>query len=292
MGTYLILGAGPVARATAPHLLGRQHTVTVGTRSGSTIPGCTAITLDASDPAALTEHAAGCDSILICTNPAYHRWTQEWPPIIGAAIHAARYTGARIVLMGNLYPFGKPTGRITQDTAENPTETKGRVRAEAWHALATSGVQATELRASDYFGPDAGDTAHIGSRFRGAIEAGKTAHVVGNPNAKHSWSYLHDIGYCLAELATRPELSGRYWVGPNSGDATLQELAATLNPSARVKQIPTWALRLLGIFSPTIREVARVSYQHTSNYLMDDTALRDALDFTPTPLDVAWGTCA
>lgn len=287
MRTYLVLGAGPIGRATASSLVRRGHTVKVGTRSGTAVEGAQALTLDATDTAALTAAATGCDAVVICTNPPYHRWETDWPPVIESAIAAAKATGARLVLMGNLYPFGKPTGPMSAATPEAPTEAKGRVRQQLWRMLQASGVPAAELRASDYFGPHAGPGTQAGDRLFFPLLSGKTAWVVGRPDALHSWSFAPDIGECLAILATRSELSGRIWVGPKSGDATLRKLSQMISPTAAVRRIPNLAVAALGLFLPLIREIHRILYQHTETYVLDDSELRAAFEFTPTPLEEA-----
>lgn len=268
MSAFLILGAGPIGRAAAAALLDLGHKVTVGTRSGTRVPSTAALTIDAANTPALTSAAQGIDAMIICTNPPYHRWPVEWPPIIRSAISAAKATGARIVLMSNLYSYGKPAGRITDATPTAPTESKGRTRAELWDLLLAAhraaGIGVTELRASDYFGPDAGPNVHLGSRFLAPVRKGKTASIIGDPDAPHSWSYLPDIGRCLAILATR-----------------------RINPRAKVRQIPAALLAVVGLFSPLAREVRAIRYQFTEPFLLSDSELRAAFDFTPTPLEQA-----
>ena len=141
MARHLIIGAGPIGRATTTALQKRGHTVTIATRSGTRYGSAESVTLDATDTPALTRAATGCDSIIVCTNPPYHQWAKEWPPIIDSVVRAAVDTQARIVLMGNLYPFGRPTGPMTNATPENPTETKGQVRAGLWKTLTQAAKQ-------------------------------------------------------------------------------------------------------------------------------------------------------
>ena len=288
MARHLIIGAGPIGRATTTALQKRGHTVTIATRSGTRYGSAESVTLDATDTPALTRAATGCDSIIVCTNPPYHQWAKEWPPIIDSVVRAAVDTQARIVLMGNLYPFGRPTGPMTNATPENPTETKGQVRAGLWKTLTQAaeqhGILVSELRASDYFGDDAGPVTHLGDRFITPVRNGKTARVIGDPDALHSWSYLPDIGECLAILATTPELSGKYWVGPSSGNATMREITRRINPKASVKQLPPAMLKTIALFSPMVREVLAIHYQHTDTYILDDSELQRAFHFTPTPL--------
>ena len=131
MSTHLILGAGPTGRAAAHSLIRRNQQVKVGTRSRTPVPQCLSLRLDATDAAALATAATNCESIIVCVNPPYPEWPEEWPPIIESVIAAARATGSRIVLMGNLYPFGRQTRPFTGASLESPTEPKGATRAQA-----------------------------------------------------------------------------------------------------------------------------------------------------------------
>ena len=76
-----------------------------------------------------------------------------------AFLEVAERTGAGLVTVGNLYGYGRVDGPITPQAPVRPAGVKGQVRARMWaDALAahTAGrVRATELRASDYFGPGA-----------------------------------------------------------------------------------------------------------------------------------------
>jgi len=66
MARHLIIGAGPIGRATTTALQKRGHTVTIATRSGTRYGSAESVTLDATDTPALTRAATGCDSIIVC----------------------------------------------------------------------------------------------------------------------------------------------------------------------------------------------------------------------------------
>lgn len=117
----LVLGAGPVGRAVVERLTAIGTPVMVGTRQGTTVPGADAVAVDASDAAALTAAARGVGTIHVCTNPPYHRWATDWPPIVDAVIAAATANGSTVVMAGNLYPYGRPDGTMRADTPERPT---------------------------------------------------------------------------------------------------------------------------------------------------------------------------
>lgn len=147
------------------------------------------------------------------------------------------------------------------------------------------------MRASDYFGPRAGASAHAGSRFMAPLLQGRTARVIGDPSAPHSWAYLPDLAAAMVAVAGREDALGRVWVAPHAVTASLAELAAAINAAAgtdgRVRQYPAALLRVMGLFSPMMREVLAVSYQHTEPYVVDDAETRAVLGVQPTPFDVA-----
>jgi uncharacterized protein YbjT (DUF2867 family) len=71
MNKRLVVGAGLIGRPLAERLAARGDTVTIATRSGSTVVGTTALVLDASDPAAFTYAATDASTTFLCTNPPY-----------------------------------------------------------------------------------------------------------------------------------------------------------------------------------------------------------------------------
>ena len=61
-----------------------------------------------------------------CLNaPHYHRWSDEFPPLQDAVVDAAIATGARLVVLENLYMYGPTAGAaMTESTPINPTSTR------------------------------------------------------------------------------------------------------------------------------------------------------------------------
>jgi nucleoside-diphosphate-sugar epimerase len=295
MVRQLILGAGLVGVELSRVLLSAGDDVSVATRSGTPVPGTRPLSLDAADASALTAAARDTATIFVCTNPPYDQWTSLWPPIGAAVLRAASATGAKIVLMGNLYGYGSVDSPMTADLPLNATETKGRVRARLWADLLAAhqegSVQAAEVRASDYFGPGAGATAHLGDRFFGPVAAGRTAYVIGDPAQPHSWAYLPDIARTLAAVAASDAAMGRPWIVPASSDDSRQRIASLVNArtgrTGRVRGIPATILRGAGIFSGQLREIAASSYQFLRPFRSDGTETEQRLDVRATDFATA-----
>ncbi|TFB93662.1 NAD-dependent epimerase/dehydratase family protein [Cryobacterium sp. HLT2-28] len=293
MATQLVVGAGFIGRALTQPLVARGDTVRLATRSGTIVPGVTALTVDASDPDALAAAAEGAATIFLATGPReYHRWPERWPPIYRAAIEAASRSSARLVLMGNLYGYGEGSPMpMTETTPQHPTEPKGRVRAEGW-ALALSAqargeIEVVEVRASDYFGPAAGKGAQLGSAFFEPLLAGKRARIFGGQAAPHSWCYLPDIVATLIAAADYRGPWGRVWHVPAAEPLSRAELAERVNQltgeAGSVKPMSPAFLRMLGFVVPFIRAAGDSVYQFDQPFIVGSAETERLLGVHATP---------
>ena len=292
MAHHLILGAGPVGRATATLLSRDGHDVTLASRSGSgvAIDGVRRLALDAADTAALVAAADGQDALYNCLNPAYHRWVTDWPPLANGLLAAAERSGAVLVTASNLYAYGPVSGPMMEGMPDASTEAKGRVRARMWaDALAahTSGrLRAVEVRASDYLGPGVGGGGAL-TRLVPALRQGKRPLVLGSPDQPHTWTDVRDVARTLVAVAGIESAWGRVWHVPSSEPRTqreaLTEIAAVLGrPLASPRVMGVRSLRTLGLFSPLLRELAGTVYQFTGPFVMDSTAAQRVLGLAPT----------
>ncbi|GAB3806083.1 NAD-dependent epimerase/dehydratase family protein [Humibacter antri] len=291
MTTRLVLGAGLIGSALTANLLTRGDQVRLATRSGTSIDGAQPMRLTASDVDAVSRAAEGCETIFVATNPAYTTWPKDWPPIFEAAIAAAERSGASLVIMGNLYPYGRPNGHMDEHTPELTTETKGLVRKAGWEAVLRATregrIRGVEVRASDYFGPGAAGTAHLGRSFFRRILSSRTARGVGSAEIDHSWSYLPDIAATLAAAADWAGEWGRLWHVPSGAPHARAEIAAELNAmygtTGEAAAFPQWMLRSLAPMSPMVREIVASSYQFTAPFVIEATETSRLLQVEATP---------
>lgn len=294
--THVIIGAGATGSATARLLATTGRTVRVITRSGSgpNLPGVELIAADATDQDQLIRLTADAEAIYNCANPPYHRWTTDWPPLAASLLAAAETNDAVLVTLSNLYGYAPPTTPMRATDPLDPPSIKGGVRAAMWaDALSAHNqgrVRVTEARASDFIGPELGDTAHFGDRVINRILKGKSIQVVGDPDAAHSWTAVADVARTLVTLATNDRAWGRAWHVPTVAPLSQRELvhalcdAAAVEP-AKVSSLPGIVFRIGGLVVPAIREMGEVRYQFDAPFIIDADETTDMFGLEPTPLD-------
>jgi nucleoside-diphosphate-sugar epimerase len=92
-----------------------------------------------------------------CVNAPYTQWPERFPTLQRGVLAAER-TGARLVVLENLYGYGPTGGKpMTEDLPVAATTVKGRTRAamtgELLAAVRAGRVRLTIGRPSDFFGP-------------------------------------------------------------------------------------------------------------------------------------------
>ena len=290
---HVVVGAGPVGRATAVQLAAEGHDVLLVSRSGSgpEIPGVRRAAADAADADRLAELATGAVALYNCVNPpSYTVWPQFWPPVAVAFLAAAERTGATLVIASCLYGYGPVDEPMVEGMPDAATTTKARIRALMWaDALAAheaGRIAAVEVRGSDYMGPWVVN-GHI-ARVTPAALKGRTARVLGRPDQPHSFTDVRDMGRALAAVAQAPRTWGRVWHAPTNAPRTQAEAIADVcraagREPAPVKAFPKWVLGIGGAFVPVLRELRETEYQFTSPYVLDSSAIARELGLEPTP---------
>lgn len=308
MSHHLVLGAGAIGRHTTAHLVGQGHTVTLASRSGRVADqpwaqldpqAVTVVAADATDASRLTELARGAASIVNAINPPrYTTWDKDWPPVARAILTAAEATGAGLVTVSNLYAYGLVDGPMTEEQPLAPNGHKGELRAGMWRDALTlhqeGRLRATELRASDYFGPGAGPgTSLVGDYVIARAAAGRSSLMpIGRPDVAHTWTYLPDIGALAATLATDERSWGRAWHVPSAAPRTLRQVAAdvaslTGRPVRPVRVIPRPVVTALGTVWPLLRELRETRHQFEKPFVLDATQTEQTFGLRATPWEDA-----
>ncbi len=295
-GTHVVIGTGALGTAVATDLLRRGVDTRVLNRAGSSrVAGAQALAADVTDPATLRRALDGATVVYQCAQPAYHRWSQEFPALQQGIIDACIDVSASIVIGDNLYAYGDPRGRvITERSPETTSTRKGAVRRQmaeqALTAHESGRLQVAISRPAHYFGPG---YDQVGSMVFTPALNGKTMRFLGRADQPHSFSYIPDVGAAMAELGVTGAGWGQVWIPPVQPAVTQGELAQRIWAAADRTGTPRMQLlgrRLasaLGLFSSTVRELPEMMYEFDSPYVVDSSAFEDAFGARPTPLNSA-----
>jgi len=218
-------------------------------------------------------------------------------------IAAAGGTGARLVVLDNVYMLGRPGGKpLDEQTPLNPRSRKGEIRARAaerlFEAHRRGDVLATAGWASDYYGPG-GTLTHLGDQFWRPALAGKKVWALVDPDAIHTYHYIPDVAAGLMTLGCADaDVYGRPWMLPCAPADTMRELATRfsrmLRREIRLAGVPRWMVKAIGIVVPLVREVDEMLYQWNEPFVISDRRFRERFRQEPTDVDdaaaatVAW----
>jgi nucleoside-diphosphate-sugar epimerase len=299
---HVIFGTGAIGLATFDALRRRGETARLVNRSGSArVPAdVEVIGGDARDPAFTTTVAKGAQVIYQILSPPYAEWTAQFPLLQAGVLAAAEATGARLVVMENVYMYGRPAGSVlTEDRAYEAHTRKGKLRCRmARELLAAHEAGRVEVaigRASDYFGPRGGAQSNLGDRLFPAALAGQTATVLGDPDQPHTYTYVPDIGQGLAVLGEHPDAPGQVWHLPNDPETrTTRQLVDIAyrqagQPRSKLRRLPPVLLRALGLVNPTMRELVEMQYQFEEPFVVDSSKITNKLGVEATPVEEALG---
>jgi nucleoside-diphosphate-sugar epimerase len=100
-----------------------------------------------------------------------------------------------------------------------------------------------------------------------------------------------DIGRGLVTLGEREDALGQAWHLPNAETVTtrkfIERIASEVGKPARLQRTPSFVLRGLGLFNPTIRELVEMLYEFEEPFVVDDSKYIRAFGSGATPLDEA-----
>lgn len=294
---HVVFGAGAVGLAVTEELVRRGKRVRVVNRSGATnLPvGAGSVKADANDPRAAVQAAAGATVVYQCAQPEYTAWPEQFPPLQASILEAAAAAGAKLIVADNLYMYGSVHGPISETTPQNATTRKGRVRKQMAEDVLTahrSGkVRAALGRASNFYGPNCGAQGWFNDRVVPPMLAGKTVSLLGNIDLPHTFSYIEDFGKALIVLGEHDEALGQAWHIPNAPTRTsrqvLEAFFAQAGLSPKIGSTPNLAVRALGLFNPTIREVAEMLYEFNEPFVVDHSKFERAFGNSALPEEEA-----
>ncbi|MCC8391250.1 NAD-dependent epimerase/dehydratase family protein [Paraburkholderia sp. MMS20-SJTR3] len=285
VGLFGAAGAAGQSIATALSAAGRDYRV-VGRsreplqRAFGNDPRAEIVTWYPDDPRSIEAAAAGLQTIIYLVGVPYHRFAQH-PALMEKTLAGVTAAGVeRLILIGTVYPYGRARGNpIREDHPREPHTFKGRMRlAQEQLVLAAHGQRGLEtlvLRLPDFYGPNI-ERSLLNGLFVGAA-SGKRAQMIGPIDVPHEFVYLPDIGPVVETLTRTPQAYGRWWHLAGTGTITQREIArqayALMGTEPKLMVAGKSMLRVLGLFSPLMRELVEMNYLMTEPVVLDDSAL-------------------
>ena len=253
---------------------------------------------DAMDCASVVAAASGVQLIVHAANPpGYRNWKGTVLPMADNAIAAAKASGARLAVPASVYNFAPDSGgQIGEDAPQLPVTRKGAIRVELERRLRIAserdGVRVLVLRAGDFFGPAAPNSAlaWLAQKSRGRLTS-----VFAPGPAGHDFAYMPDLGETLARLVDAEERLGAFevfhfrghWMA--HGQALGEALrVATGNPKLPIRGFPWIVLYLAAPFNETFRELLEMRYLWQKPIGLSNAKLVRFLGEEPhTPIEAA-----
>lgn len=292
MTRYLVTGAGPVGATVALALAARGDDVTLATRSGSgpEHERITRTALDARDAVAVREAVRGVRAVFHCVHPSTYSakaWAAELPQSQTAVLDAAAEAGAVVVFPENLYSWAVSATPMTAAGAGVATTGKGGVRSALLAARAAHRANTVSVAASDFVGPRSLES-HAGDRLITPVLAGRRGLVIGSADTPHALTYVPDLAAAMIAAADTEAAWNTVQLAPTLPAITMrrfaeQVAAAAGAPAARLRVLPTGALKALGLVWGMGRELAETAPQFTTPWHLDSSATQALLGLAPTP---------
>lgn len=228
--------------------------------------------------------ARGIDTIFYLIGVPYWQFELH-PQLMRKTLEGAIAEGVqRIVLIGTVYPFGRPRSeRVSEDHPREPHTFKGRMRKEQENLVlaadAAGSIRGTILRLPDFYGPGV-EKSFLASAFHAAIEGGR-AQLVGPIDTPHEFVYVPDVGPVAVALAGDPRAYGRAWnlAGPEviTVRAFVERIFHAAGRKPKYIVANKMILRLMGLFNPLMREMVEMNYLFETPVLLDDSAIHGLL---------------
>jgi nucleoside-diphosphate-sugar epimerase len=219
-------------------------------------------------------------------------WQAQWPVIMENAIRACAAENVKLVFFDNVYMYdGTRMSPMKEDHPINPPSKKGRVRAAIaarfMEAVKNGEIKGLIARSADFYGPSIEKVSVLTETVINPLKAGKTANWMGKTDKKHSFTYVPDAAKATALLGNTAKAYGEVWhlptaPDPYTGKEIIVKIASALGVKPKYRVAGKGILRLMGIFSPMMKELSEMAYQCDRDYVFDSTKFVQEFGIEPT----------
>jgi nucleoside-diphosphate-sugar epimerase len=136
-------------------------------------------------------------------------------------------------------------------------------------------IQGMVVRLPDFYGPRA-ELSLAHEVFKAAV-AGKTANWIGPANQPHEFVFVPDLGPSLVDLAACGDCYGESWniggVGQINTMDFITRVYRTAGRPPKYRSVGRGILKIMGWFSPLMRELPEMLYLQETPVILDDSKL-------------------
>jgi len=217
-------------------------------------------------------------------------WREQWPLVMNNVIEACEKHNTKLVFFSNVYPYGKVSGKMTEETPFNPCSKKGEVRARIEETLLgemkKGSIQAIIVRGADFYGPNT-PLSFVDALLFKNFAAGKKGQWMLNDTTLHSFTFTPDAGKATALLGNTDSAYNQTWHAPTdknvlTGKQFIELVAKEFGVPPNYMILKKWMVQMAGLFDSNIKEAVEMLYQSQVDYVFDSSKFEKAFNFQPT----------
>jgi nucleoside-diphosphate-sugar epimerase len=220
-------------------------------------------------------------------------WAASWPKFMTYVIDACKKHNCKLVFFDNIYMYdSNHLNGMTEETPINPPSKKGAIRTQIAKMIMDE-VEAENLtaliaRSADFYGPSIQNNSMITETVFKPFSSGKKASWLSSPDFKHSFTYTPDAGKATAILGNTDDAFNQVWhlptaSNPMTGKEWIEAIAKEFNVKPKYQVAPKFLVRIIGLFTPIMRELVEMMYQYDRDYVFDSSKFEKRFNFKPTP---------
>ena len=218
-------------------------------------------------------------------------WQDKWPRLMRATVDACIKHHAKLVFFDNVYLYDKNAiPHMTEDSPVNASSKKGKVRQQIaemmMNEIKNGKLEGLIARSADFYGPHNEKSVLQEMAYKN-MKKGKSPMWMIDADKIHSFTYTPDAAKAVAIVGNTADAYNQLWHLPTSEEKiTARQIIDLFNKemgmSKKIKLMPMWMLKLLGIFIPILREMPEMMYQNDRDYYFDSSKFNKRFSFTPT----------
>jgi nucleoside-diphosphate-sugar epimerase len=295
--THLILGfTGGIGRAVALALSNRNipakamvrdpqkaNTYAKGLDKLEIIEG------DAMVPEDVDKAMQGVNVVYYCINIPYPVWEKYAIKLFYNCLSSAIKNNVKIFFPGNVYVYGHARYNPVNEFHPHAAHTnKGQIRMEMEEMMVIAhkdeGLDYTIVRMPDFYGPYVINT--FSERLYILALQNKKLQWIGNLDTEIELIYIEDGGEAMVMAALKKKSSGEIFNIPGSEITTARKyLTEIVHQAGSTSKISTFnseiMFKLMGLFSPMIREVHEMLYLKKEKLILDGSKFKDSIGPIP-----------